>query len=460
MTPTGINYGTASGGSLTAGRFAPSAAGRTALLDAIAAQPAGSGWLASTNTFESVWPSADYANTGANPPAIMYAWPSAAWDSKRWGMWLWGGGHANSSSNEVYFWSAITGQWQLAFLPSEFVELYSNGTSIDGRSSDFNASPVSSHTYHGNCYLPILDRFLTFGGASQPSARSFQVWDESNPTAVTALRHGACFTLNPELLGLGFVGGKTGAHAHRNTSVGVDKYGARAWQLHDWFGRANPPPNYKTSHINCGAQVTQENGHDVVYFMTQENSAGHRVNRVEFVDLDPANDIVTPNVLGGLGYPGAGIGTFAYDPVKRIGLCFPGNGTDMVFFDAKRTFGGSNDWQIVPMSSVTGAVSSASSGTSNGKQGLVFDKLRNKFVIYNLGSAMWEITSPAGNPTPTAGWSIQATTYTGTSPPAVDEFLMGMFKYADGLGVYCSLYGSHPGEVYFHKPVGWTDLRG
>ena len=74
-----------------------------------------------------------------------------------------GGGHANYSGNDVYRWRSSTLQWERAALPSEIRnDPVSGWQAIDGTDN----APSSAHTYDNNIFLPIVDRFLTWGGAA------------------------------------------------------------------------------------------------------------------------------------------------------------------------------------------------------------------------------------------------------------------------------------------------------
>jgi hypothetical protein len=128
---------------------------------ALAGAPVGS-WVnvSAASNWSSTWPLPRY--TG-DLGSIVYAWGSMAWDSDRGQIILWGGGHANYAGNEVYTLSGGTGQWARGSLPSA----YQPGTSwIVG-----NGAPQSSHTYDNSLYLPISQRFVTFGGAAWNSGR-------------------------------------------------------------------------------------------------------------------------------------------------------------------------------------------------------------------------------------------------------------------------------------------------
>ena len=140
----------------------------TELLDILEATADGNWVQVNTNFYEDVWAPSELqplkGRGSSSPRKIIGAWSSFAWDSNRGDLLLYGGGHANSSGNDVYRWRGTTRQWERASLPSEVVQIADPKevfTAVDGA----YAAPGSSHTYDNNIFLPIADRFLTFGGA-------------------------------------------------------------------------------------------------------------------------------------------------------------------------------------------------------------------------------------------------------------------------------------------------------
>lgn len=459
MTPTNVSYGTVKS-PVAGGRFVPDATGYNTLVDQIAGWTPGSMHLVSTNRFDSVKPDDDLKNTGGtgNQNGILMDWPGMAHDSRNHRLVVFGGGHASTTANEPYVFDFTRLKWRMAYVPSDYVFL-TDGSDISGRSIDFNASPISSHPYHNNVYLPTLDRFVTFGGASIPNAEPFEVWDEANPTAVSGLRRVHCFSLDLRKEGLGFCGGKTGAHSHRGAYASINYHGAEAWSQRDWLSRATLPPLLSTyvGHINTGAVCAQENGHDVLYF-TSSNGSYRTLHRAEIVDDDHRNDILDL-VCNVTGDAGSGDGSLALDPAKRIVLSVPGAAADLVFADLKRAWGTGNAWQVVTQASITGPVAAMAAGT-NQLLGMCFDSRRGVFQVYQTGNQIWELTAPAGDPTPITGWTIAQSTITGTFPAySGTTHVLGLFRYAPDLGCSVLVNDAGAGNVYLYKPVGWTDPR-
>jgi hypothetical protein len=104
-------------------------------------------------------PSGD--NRAGTPESIMVEWSSGALDTQRNRLIVWGGGHNNYSGNELYVFDLNTLRWQRLTEPSRDVGgVESSGYYPDGQ-------PRSRHTYDYIEYVPVIDRFCSFGGAAQ-----------------------------------------------------------------------------------------------------------------------------------------------------------------------------------------------------------------------------------------------------------------------------------------------------
>ena len=339
-TPSGDSYTCASGGRVSAGRGGYP----DEVLDLIAAAPANSWVKLNVATYESAWSESvarqGYPYSGPSTPdspsRALGAWASAGWDARRSRFVVCGGGHANSGSNEVYQWSAYTRRWHLAFYGTALhqVDAYPTYRPVDG-----NSSPVSSHCYGNNNYLPTIDRFYLGGGAMYGNGGPLNVWSGD-----TALRSAGGFTLDLAQAGTGKVAGVSGSNIHYST-FNADLDGANAWQLRDW-GALNPAVlttgwnGNILERIECGSAVAHENGHDVLYW-----SGNGRMWRTEFVDSNPANDLVTQ--ITGAQNARESNGAMAYDPTRRVLLMPNGRRADqrlffMVDLDSASTASGWN----------------------------------------------------------------------------------------------------------------------
>jgi hypothetical protein len=92
------------------------------------------------------------------PRAVIGAWSSAALDTKRNRLVLFGGGHGDYAGNELYAFDINTMTW------SRLTDPTVNPANDD---SDLNpdGTPQSRHTYGGLAYLIKEDRFFALGGS-------------------------------------------------------------------------------------------------------------------------------------------------------------------------------------------------------------------------------------------------------------------------------------------------------
>jgi len=432
-----------------------------ASLDLIAAAPENAWVKLNANLFSDSW-----APAGLRPvqsPANMFkAWSSFAWDTRRHGFWFWGGGHANYDGNEVYFWSAMTREWSLAFHTStvkrygiKYIPGDANYNKIYA-TSDGMFSPLSSHTYDNNIYLPILDRFLTFGGAGQGLGRALEVFDEQENT----LRRMGAYTMQPALAGKGFLGGLPGLNYKGAGYASASLPGARAWEPRDWlldnasYIAMNIPTN---SHVNGGTVYREENGHDVVYW-TRLQVSSRALVRTEFVDHDYRNDIHTK--LNNYNDAGGGQGVIALDPVRMFTLelikVSQTNIAQCYDINAQQAF------RITAFNGTTEDITDFYADLSGADTGLDFDPVRGYFVAWDKGPRVWRIDAPT--PLASAGWAVTRLNTT-TSPAPVDAMLdgqtgtLGKWKYASDLDCFVGAIEPTAGNVWAFKPEGWQDPR-
>ncbi|MFN4341498.1 MAG: hypothetical protein ACK4FE_05610 [Azonexus sp.] len=224
----------------------------TRLQDLLNATPEG-GWVkASTNLFSDAWATGSTAvqyPSYQNPGAVVMAWSSAAWDSARGDLLLWGGGHANYAGNEMYVWDGETGQWGRGSLSSR---VDSNYFVVD------NAAPQSAHTYDNNIYLAVNDMFLTFGGAIFQSGGNFTTSINGN------VQRAGPWLWDPSKADPNKVGGTTGS-GYDPSSIGGEMWINRQGQ---WTGTE------PSSYGNATAAYRAENGKDVVYVTADTQGSG------------------------------------------------------------------------------------------------------------------------------------------------------------------------------------------
>lgn len=449
-----------SGGVIAAGRSVrPNRA-----LDLIAAAPANSWVKLNVNTFQSAWSPSDLrvaypyiTNTVESPRAILGCWASMGWDAKRSRAIVFGGGHGNIGLNEVYYWSAYDGMWRLGY---NSTQLYQVDTYPSYRSLDGNSSPISSHCYNNNQYLPTIDRFYTGGGAAVGNGGSLNVW-----AGDTKLRNAGGYTLDMTLAGQGYVGGVTGTNIKYGSYSSTNLPGANAWKVRDW-GLNNTDVlttgsnGNQLERIECGSVVTKENSHDVLYWL-----GNGRLWRTEFVDDAFENDIITR--ISGYENGFVANGAMAIDPVRRVILKPNGGRPDLRLFHMLDLDAASQSAGFNSITSMTGDSQAGFVGTSGltSSSGIAYDAHQGCFVLWMKGRQPWLIYAPAGSPTPTAGWEVVMPTMdTGTTCPpdaldANDRGVIGKFRYAADMRCCVCIENIDDGNVWALKLAGWTDPR-
>jgi hypothetical protein len=440
-------------------------------LNLIAAAPDNSWVELTTNTFESAWSPADLRraypyDAGSavdSPTRIMGAWSSCGVDPDG-NIVLWGGGHANIMLSEVYRGSIQTGQWSCAYFGARLFQVDSFPTY---RSIDANSTPVSSHCYGNNNWLPILGQFFTGGGAAAGDGSSLRVWGGTGNN--TRLRDAGGFTLSMAQAGQGKVAGTTGSNIKFGAFASTDIEGANAWTLRDWAA-INPelmttgPSGNQCERIEQGTAVGVEGGKDCIYF-----EANNRMWKA-VVDANPSNDVVT-RITGPQNALNNNNGALALSPDHQV-LLRPNGGTASGGRDSRRFYfvdlkDLSLDLGYKQITSLTneGVTGFLSDTGLNKSAGVCYHEHLGKFVLWSRGRQPYLISVPSGNPTPTTGWSVEAPTMDAVTPApnetleANDSGVIGKFKYAKNLRCPIAVQGLSAGKVWALKLAGWTDPR-
>lgn len=454
-TPQPDSYSAASGQGIYAGRYTYGP-----LLDLIANADELSWINANTNYFSDVWPHSDYsplfgAGAAQNKP-IITAWSSFAWDSVNHRMILWGGGHANTSTNAVYVWDGKSMSWELGFYSSDVIANTSGHQTIDGPMS----SPVSSHTYDNQVYLTELNRFVTFGGAAHSSGAQFVVTDEAGDT-VRSLQG---YMLDLAKAGQGYVGGVTGSNPHRGTTVSVDLPGANAWTPLDYL-LDNPYASVltATSGINGFTHHTVEGGVDVVYKTT---TALGSMFKITFAGYDYRDHVIEKVGRYWSGASAADQGG-AIDTVNNVAVGLSSSSSTPLYGWDLDLASPTNNNFATPDTGLSGT-GAAEFLADFGVYGMDYDSSRGVFVAWGRGGAVYTLEAPTNNDYST-GWVV---TKIGdpTSPrpltaaeliaaSASDSGVGGKFKYAPDLDCYVGLQHDSQGNIWLFKPANWVDPR-
>lgn len=433
--------------------FAGLAHGATApsnLLSLLEGAADGSWVKASLNTFISAAPDISLRNQGFGydaPAAVLTAWSSVAWDSKRGDLLAWGGGHANYGGNEMYRWNGSTQLWELASLPSKLTKIPTSNlggdlyVAVDGV---FNA-PTAAHTYDNNEYLPIADRFITLGGAA------FSIGSQQHePLPNGGFKPTGPYLFDPSKADGSKVGGITGSGVNPLTP------GGSMWQNRDeraslftvstWRGTLPVTP------VDGTSAVAVENGHDVMYF-----SGGalpwNVLMRYEIVDVSqPSLDKVS--VVGSTSaltpYGAAGLDT---ERGFYVTLSLD-NSNPFVAWDINQTGGFGNEavkLKVVGDAGFDGAYIG----------GIDWDKSSGDFFIWTGASQVWRLEAPDSGLI-TDNWLLTLENdgsqlgLAGAPDGMTNSGVRGKWKYADGLNAFVAVEGNASGDVWLYRPANWS----
>lgn len=442
------------------------------LLDMIAAATPGTWIKANANLYSDAWAPAAFRSgwptvndSPASPKTIINAWCSFAWrDGADPGLVLFGGGHANSSSSEIYEWRATDRAWRLAYHTTQYEAVGAAGErSIAGST----VAPISAHTYANQVWLEKLNRFITFGGAAHSGGANWVVSDQAG----TVLRPAGPFTLDLSLAGLGYVSGPTGSNVKRagTESAGVSLTGANAWSLRDYWSTEHPVIKsvigHMVGHRNGTVVASVENNHDVVYVLSDNGNAGSQyLYRIELVDTDYRSDLIS---IAGAGWNnGMTDQQSALDPKRKL-FVVP---TDRSLEVWNLNTPGDNNRNIKVATAGIGGAGAAEFQATARRCGLIHDERRGYFVGWEFGKTLWRLSPPATNANLTTGWTL--TKLFGEDLPAgpvtaaaatgdvAASGVHGKWKRSAMLDVYVGLQHNTEGQVWMFKPHDWLDPRG
>jgi hypothetical protein len=427
----------------------PSYVFRSALLPRIVQMPANSWAKVNANFFSDVWTTPDLEPLDFNgvthtPSKIILAWSGFAWDSNRGDLIIYGGGHANYTGNDVYRWHSSTLDWERAALPSEIKFDPVAGTlAVDGP----DHAPVAAHTYDNNVFLPIADRFLTFGGASyNTDGGPYRRISETNPST---WRPTGPYLFDPNRANGNEVGGTTGSHVQR-VAPHPEIVGGQMWQNRDvplHFAGQVLPQNY----INGCSAAAIEGGRDVVYVMGSTKS----LYRYQLTSLaDPTQDQMT--MAGGFENGTAGQTACGYDPVRKLFVRLGTNAQPFSFWDLTSPGPTNYDKPVAIESTIAGLQSWLSAnGLDIQNCGFKFDANRQTYLLWCGAGTLWTLNAPATNAA--SGWSVTKVSPGGTPPPGnLGTGIIGKWRYAPYYDVFVGLEDITEGQIWIYKPAGWV----
>ena len=416
------------------------------------------GWLeVNANRFSDVWtpPALEPLKDNvapASPDRIIGAWSGFAWDSNRGDLILYGGGHANYPGNDVYRWHSGTLQWERASLPSEiYNDPVSGYRAIDG----VDNAPSAAHTYKNNTFLPLADRFLTWGGAAYNNGGPYLRPSESNPSVA---RTTGPYLFDPNRANGDEVGGTTGSHVQRVAPYS-DIVGGRMWQNRDVVknvpGQAAP-----LSHVNGCAAYANENGVDAVYVAAANLYASNLdLYRYQLTTLgDPSQDQFAK--VGMFWNGSAGMTSCAYDASRQLFVRTNAAEAPFAYWDLT-TPGATNADHLVAIEPSIAALQSwlAANGFDIHNCGLEFDPVRRTFPLWCGGTAVWDLQPPAGGNVETGWTAMQRASPSPAAPPTPETGVLGKWRYAPFYDVFVALENADDGNVWIYKRSGWVQPR-
>ncbi len=416
------------------------------LVDILEATAEGDWIRVNLNFFQDVWaPPELQPLKGAGPSKpenIISAWSSYAWDSNRGDLVIYGGGHANSSGNDVYRWRGTTRLWERASLPSQIRLLsqeYNLVEAIDGAEN----APASAHTYETNIFLPIFDRFVAFGGAAIGHGGSYSTDDPASPTG---FRTTGPYFFDPAKADPNKVGGTTGSHVQRVAPY-PEIIGGEMWENRDAWGHDLENRSLPGSMINAATGYAEENGKDVVYLSARPSGTSAALYKVTFNDIN-APELDTWEFVGRRWYGSSRKGAGAFDPARNMFMRTTGQ--LFVYWDLDQAGPQNRDVVFTP---------DDPSGEFNfsllEQYGLDYDPIDQNFVLWSGDGDVWVLEPPPVKSP--IGWTLikQPTPQSATPTNDLGTGVLGKWKYIPGLDAFLLLQDSYLGNIWLYKPVGW-----
>lgn len=420
-----------------------------ALLAMIRQWPEAQWHLISENRFDSVWtpPALRPLNRGqATPPSrLITAWGGFAWDSTRSALWLFGGGHADYSGNDVYVWHGADRRWQRASLPSEIT---GDKTRIETAIDGVDHAPAAAHSYDNNVHLPRLDRLLSFGGAAYNNGGAWR----------RPLPGGGSVRTGPYLFDVSradawTVGGSDGSHVQRHAEPREIR-GGRLWQNRDSYLDPAAGTTTPTQHVSGCTAYADEDGIDTVYTVAILGG-GTAQHLFRYRVLDPARAKGDSWEHVGQYWNGPASETACgYDPFNKWLVRTGSHGKPFMAWSLQQPGPNNREQVIVPADPAQQFLPLLKARQLDlSRCGLDFDQRRRQFWLWCGGASLWQLSPP----TDAAGWRIaKAEVIAVPAPkPEVGTGVLGKWAYAAELDVLVALQDGNAGNVWFFKPPQW-----
>lgn len=369
-------------------------------------------------------PSATLGTDGLWPGYIITAWGAAAWDSNRGDLIVFGGEGSSVccwAGNDVYRWRSSTLLWERAALPSELrLDAEGRPFSLDG--PEF--SPTAGESYDSLAFLPMVDRMVVFGIATNgPESSS---------------REGPYFW-NPSKAHPDAVGGIEGTQVRPDEFPDVT--GGQMWENRD-----NPEVTRLPGMVwGSTTDVSVMDGKDVVFYSVNAGGADtpypgslltYTVN-----SLDRTED--EWEVLGRYnGYGGAGTG--AYAPDREIYLVAKSRA--LLYWDTSTP--GPENPNIKINYTVIG---DADFPVQKDGLGVAYDQVRGDFIFWDGDARLWRLTPP--DVLGPDGWLLEEINPGGDTPiDANSNGIWGKFYYVPNEDAFVGVSNGHTGDIWVYKP--------
>lgn len=387
------------------------------------------------NEYESVWTPSDQQTRPAgalavgSPASIILAWSSFAWDSNRRDIIIFGGGHANYLGNDVYRWRSRSLEWERASLPSE-AKLASNIVPLFVPIDGVDNAPTSAHTYDNSIFLPIVDRFLTFGGAAYNTGGMFKRPD---------LTQTGPYFWDPSKADGNKVGGTTGSHVNHVGHPSI--LGGEMWENRDNFIQR---PDNRAPVLNGTTAYMNLNGKDVVFFQYTNTLIRYTVNDIN----DPSQDVYERVGVAFDTFSGQGAG--ALDSNRKIFLRTAKNTFTYWSVDEEKYNNPRENFNI--RFTPKGIEDFDLSQLVN--YGLDYDSKRDRFLLWGGDSDVWSLTPP--DDLNNGDWLLELLFDSQEEGPSLDGIrstgVLGKWKYIEELDIFLGLIDPIKGDIWAYKP--------
>jgi hypothetical protein len=302
-------------------------------------------------------------------------------------------------------------------------------------------APISAHTYDNQEFLPLADRFISFGGAGYNTGGPFLLADGVTKTGP--------YLWDPSRAGANSVGGTAGSQVRPALFPGV--IGGRMWHNRNTMAVKGVGANRPGSFVNGTSAYVLEQGVESI-LVSESPSTGGDLFRYRIPDLADSTldrwELIGPGLKS---YADQGAG--AYDSQHRLYLRTARVGASYGLVMWSLATPGPTNYPI-----------KFTPPNANGQfvlsrlHGMDFDARRRVFVLWAGDRAVWYLKPPASEPAFSAsGWTVARAPLSGPDAPALTSTagVLGKWKYLATHDVMVGLGHGSEGQVWIYKPSGW-----